>query len=119
MFPSFLVSESSIEESGYGESFEIGSQRGMVLLSLGITETVEQQSLDVEILGSVDGEEWLTDPVCSFPQKFYNGVWQILCDLDSVPEIKFLKVGYKVARWGVGSQVPKFKFYVFAEQYGN
>ena len=68
-------------------------------------------------LGSVDGEEWLKTPLRTFPQKFYKGVWQILCDLDATPEVRYLKVGYKVARWGVGLPMPKFRFYVFADRF--
>ena len=116
MLPSFLFPESTVQKSGSGEPIEI-EPGGTALLSLGITEVVEQQSLDVEILGSVDGEEWLSKPLRAFPQKFYTGVWQLLCDLNAMPDVRFLKVGYKVARWGVGSLTPSFKFYVFAEDF--
>lgn len=117
MLPGFLFPEATIEESGAGEPFEVGSDNGMLLLSLGITEIVEQQSLDVDILGSADGEEWAAEPVRSFPQKFYNGVSELLCDLGAAPDVRFLKVRYKVARWGVGPQVPRFRFYVFADRF--
>ena len=117
MLPGFLLPETTVQASGSGEPFEIGSGGGTALLSLGITEVLEQQSLDVDVLGSVDGEEWLEQPLRSFPQKFYTGVWQLLCDLDESSEVRFLKVAYKVARWGVGSPTPTFKFYVFAERF--
>ena len=117
MLPGFLFPESTVKESGCGEPFEIGPSSGTMLLSLGITEIVEQESLDVDILGSEDGKEWLDQPLRSFSQKFYTGAWQILCDLGASPNVRFLKVGYKVARWGVGSTVPKFKFYVFADRF--
>ncbi len=113
----FLLPETTVQDSGSGEPFEIGAGGGTALLSLGITQTVEQQSLDVTILGSVDGEEWLEQPLRSFPQKFYAGVWQLLCDLDAAPDVRYLKVGYKVARWGVGSKTPTFRLYVFAEPF--
>lgn len=119
MLPGFVFPESTVNESGSGKPFEISPASGTVLLSLGITEIVEQQSLDVEILGSENGEEWLEEPLRSFPQKFYTGVWQILCDLDASPNVRFLKVAYKVARWGVGSPIPKFKFYVFADHFNG
>lgn len=116
MRPTFLFPESTVQKSGAGEPVEI-EPGGTALLSLGITQIVEQESLDVDVLGSVDGEEWIPEPIRSFPQKFYAGVWQVLCDLESAPEVRFLKVGYKVARWGVGPTTPMFKFYVFAEGY--
>ena len=117
MNPSFLFPETTVQESGSGEPVEIAPGAGRAVLSLGITEIVEQQSLDVCVRGSVDGEEWIDEPIRSFPQKFYTGVWQLLCDLDSKPDVRFLRVDYKVARWGVGSQVALFKFYVFAEPF--
>jgi hypothetical protein len=116
MLPGFLFPESTVQKSGSGEPFEI-EPGGTALLSLGITEILEQQSLDVDVLGSVNGEEWLSKPLRSFPQKFYAGVWQLLCDLGSTPDVRFLKVGYTVGRWGVGSPTPKFKFYLFAETF--
>lgn len=116
MLPGFLFPETTVSKSGSGEPFEI-EPGGTALLSLGITEIVEQESLDVDVLGSADGEEWGKDGLRSFPQKFYRGVWQILCDLDASPEVRFLKVRYRVARWGVGSAQPKFRFYVFAEPF--
>ena len=117
MLPGFLLPETTVQSSGSGEPVEIGPGGGTALLSLGISEVLEQQSLDVDVLGSADGEEWLAKPLKSFPQKFYTGVWQLLCDLDADAEVRYLKVTYKVARWGVGSPTPKFKFYVFAERF--
>ena len=111
----FLLPETTVQESGSGEPFEIGPGGGTAVLSLGITEVLEQQSLDVSVLGSADGEEWVEEPLRTFPQKFYTGVWQLLCDLDGSPDVRYLKIDYKVGRWGVGSPTPRFRFYVFAE----
>ena len=116
MLPAFLFPETTVRKSGSGEPFEI-EPGGTAVISLGISEIVEQESLDVEILGSADGEDWLSKPLLQFPQKFYTGVWQLLCDLDSTPDVRYLKVGYKVGRWGVGSLTPKFRFYVFAHPF--
>lgn len=116
MLPGFVFPETTVQKNGSGEPFEI-EPGGTALLSLGITDIVEQQSLDVEVHGSEDGEEWLEKPLRCFPQKFYAGVWQVLCDLDSAPNVRFLKVSYRVARWGVGSQTPNFRFYVFGETF--
>lgn len=117
MLPGFLLPETTVQASGSGEPIEIGSGIGTALLSLGITEVLEQQSLDVDVLGSADGEEWLDEPLRTFPQKFYTGVWQLLCDLDASPDVRYLKVAYRVARWGVGQPTPRFKFYVFGERF--
>ena len=119
MLPNFLFPETTVEQSGSGEAFEIGGGNDLLLLTLGIGEVVEQESLDVQIMGSADGEEWPAQPLRSFPQKFYRGVSQILLDLSAAPEVKHLRVDYRTARWGVGFKTPKFKFYVFAEPFSE
>ena len=119
MLPGFLFPETTVDQNGSGEPFEIGENGGMALLSLGISHADEQQSLDLKIMGSTDGEEWLEEPVRDFSQKFYAGVYQILCDLSATPDVKYLRVDYTVARWGVGIKTPNFKFYVFAEPFAE
>ncbi len=119
MLPNFLFPETTIQKSGSGEAFEISAGNGLLLLTLGIGEVVEQESLDVRIMGSTDGEEWLVQPLRSFPQKFYRGVYQILLDLSTAPDVKYLRVDYQAARWGVGFKTPRFKFYVFAEPFAE
>lgn len=119
MLPNFLLPETTVEQSGSGEAFDIGGGAGLLLLTLGIGEVVEQESLDVSVMGSADGEEWLEKPLRSFPQKFYRGVSQVLLDLSATPEVRYLRVDYRTARWGVGFKTPKFRFYVFAEPFSE
>ncbi len=119
MLPNFLFPETTVESSGSGEACAVGGGNGLLLLTLGIGEVVEQESLDIRIMGSADGEQWLEKPLRSFPQKFYQGVSQILLDLSASPEVKYLRVDYLTARWGVGFKTPKFKFYVFAEPFSE
>ena len=112
----FLVPETKVEQNGTGPALDLGSAAGKTLvLSLGITEIVEQESLDVSIWGSADGKEWGAQPLTAFPQKFYAGVYTILLDLSGHPEVRQLQVRWQVARWGVGSTKPMFAFYLFAE----
>ena len=116
MPPVFLLSETTVSENGDGPAVAIGDRSGSsVVLTLGILDIVEQESLDVAIRGSVGGEDWEAKPLCAFPQKFYKGTSQILLDLSAHPEVKFLRVEWRVDRWGVGSQTPMFKIYVAAE----
>ena len=117
MLPNFIFPETTIEKDGGGPAVELGEGGGVLLLSLGIVDIVEQESLDVSIWGSTDGEQWGEKPLRAFPQKFYRGTYQILMDLSSQPDVKFLRVQWKVKRWGVGSQTPMFRFYVFAEPF--
>src|SRR4051794_18939482 len=97
MLPNFLFPEQVVtDKSGEGTAVPVDSAAGTVLqLTLGITEVKEQQSLDVLIFGSADGASWAPKPLTSFPQKFYTGVWTILMDLSSTPEIRHLRVNYK------------------------
>jgi hypothetical protein len=114
----FLLPETTVTEKGNSEAIALGSAAGKVLLlTLGITEIAEQQSLDVAIYGSRDGQEWGEKPLRVFPQKFYRGIYSILCDLSQQPEIQFLRAGWNVQRWGVGSPTPMFRFYVFSEPF--
>ncbi len=116
MLPVFLLPNDVIEKKGSGSTVELGDAAGTtLLLTLGITEVVEQESLDVSVMGSTDGEEWAE--IRRFPQKFYAGSYQILCDLSKTPEVKQLRVDWTSARWGVGSKEPHFRIYVFAEQF--
>ena len=59
MLPAFIIPEQSVDANGTGEALELGDDAGrMLLLTLGITDIVEQESLDISISGSADGEEW-------------------------------------------------------------
>ena len=104
MLPGFLLPTTTIETKGSGEPVDIAHAAGStLLLTLGVTEVVEQESLDVTISGSADGEEWAEVRV--FPQKFYDGTYQILCNLSETPDIKQLRVDWQCARWGVAQLV--------------
>jgi hypothetical protein len=117
MLPVFLLPETTVREAGNGSELNLGESQGRtVLLTLGITRIIEQESLDVSIFGSADGNEWGTKPVISFPQKFYCGTYQILLDLTQHPGVKFLRVKWNAQRWGKGDTKPLFGFYVFAQE---
>jgi hypothetical protein len=117
MLPVFLLPETTVREAGNGSELNLGESQGRtVLLTLGITRIIEQESLDVSIFGSADGNEWGTKPLISFPQKFYCGTYQILLDLTQHPDVKFLRVKWNAQRWGKGDSKPLFGFYVFAQE---
>ncbi len=117
MLPNFLVPEQIVREDGTGPELELGPSQGKpLLLTLGITRIIEQESLDVSVWGSADKSSWGAKPLVSFPQKFYCGTYQILLDLSRSPEVKYLRAQWKVNRWGRGDPKPMFGFYVFAEE---
>jgi len=116
MLPGFLLPETTVREAGNGSELDLGDSKGrLVLLTLGITRIIEQESLDVSIWGSVDGKEWGSKPLVVFPQKFYCGTSQILLDLGPHPDVRFLRVKWAAQRWGKGTSQPLFGFYVFAQ----
>ncbi|WP_321478067.1 hypothetical protein [uncultured Paludibaculum sp.] len=116
MLPNFLLPEQVVRQNGSGPTIEIGDSAGdVVSLTLGIHRTIEQQSLDLSISGSTDGENWGDKPLAAFPQKFYCGVYSLIVDLSDRPDIRYLRVDWKVSRWGRGEPTPLFGMYVFAE----
>src|SRR5579872_811186 len=114
MLPGFLLPETTMREAGDGPVMELGELHGrLILLTLGITRIIEQESLDLWVWGSVNGVDWGTKALTGFPQKFYCGTYQILVDLTAHPDVKFLRVKWNAQRWGKGDIRPLFGFYVF------
>ena len=116
MLPEFLVAETTIREAGSGPAMALGEQTGGTLvLTLGITRIIEQESIDLSIWGSADSTDWGTKPVTNFPQKFYCGTYQIILDLTGHPDIRFLRAKWAVNRWGKGELKALFTIYLFAQ----
>ena len=116
MLPTFLLEDQVIEKAGDGPIVGIENGATKVLaLTLGITDGREQQSLDVQIFGSADGVEFGPKALASFPQKFYKGTDTLRLDLGSEPDIRYLRVKWKMNRWGHWPEGPMFRCYVFAE----
>ena len=112
MIDTYLVPENTeVSAKGDAVAVDVGSAANRVfLLSLNITDIVEQESLDVSIYGSADGAAWGAKPLTYFPQKFYRAEHPMLLDLTAHREVKFLRAHWEVARWGRGTEVPMFKF---------
>ncbi len=113
MLPDFLVEEMTVRESGESAVFEIGQySRQSLVLTFGITHAVEQQHIQLQILGSEDGKTWSMRPLLSFPPKCYCGEYQL-----TLPPcgVRYLKAVWRAARWGRTEQRPFFRFYLFAE----
>ena len=116
MLPAFLAPETTIREAGNSADLSLGDYAGKtVVVTLGITRIIEQESLDVSIWGSADGADWGAKPLASFPQKFYCGTYQASVDLAATPDVKFLRAKWQVNRWGRCDTKPLFTAYVFAQ----
>jgi hypothetical protein len=117
MLAQFLVPETTVREAGEGPELNVSGPAGrLILLTLGITRIIEQQSLDISIWGSADGADWGSKPLVMFPQKFYCGTYQVRLDLSAHPEVTRIKARWQVRRWGRGDPKPLFGFYVFGEE---
>jgi hypothetical protein len=114
MIDTFLVPEKTVVNAkGDGPPVNVSSAANRVfLLTLNITNIIEQESLDVSIFGSADGAAWSPKPIAMFPQKFYRAQHPMLLDLTAHPEIKFLRAHWEVNRWGRGAETPMFEFHV-------
>ncbi len=112
MIDTFLVAEKTVVNAkGDGPTVDVTSAVSRVfLLSLNITNIVEQESLDLSILGSPDGATWGAKPLAAFPQKFYRGEHPLLLDLTANSDVRFMRAHWEVHRWGRGSETPMFKF---------
>src|SRR5206468_3155961 len=120
MLPQFLLPETTVREAGASPDLQIADQAGgTLILTLGITRIIEQESIDVSIWGSADGTDWGTKPIATFPQKFYCGTYQILLDLSDRPDVKFIRAKWQVGRWGKGDPKPLFTVYLFVQQSKN
>ena len=114
MIDTYLVTEKTrVTEKGDGPAVDISSAVSRVLLAtLSISEVVEQESLDVSVFTSVDGQTWNAKPAATFPQQFYRGQTPLLVDLTAEVDAKFIRAHWEVNRWGRGPEKPDFEFTV-------
>jgi hypothetical protein len=98
-----------LEENGKGAAVDVRAAPSRTFFCImNITDQIEQESLDVSIWGSADGENWGTHPVLKFPQRFYRGETRAVLDLSLVPEINFIRAGWDLNRWGRVAPAPRF-----------
>jgi hypothetical protein len=113
--PELFVPEVVAREDGTSDEIALGKRRGTpLLLTLGITQILQQESLDVSIWGSADKEQWRQ--IAAYPQKFYCGTYLLLVDLARETHIRFLRVQWRMGRWGEAEPKPVAGFWVAAEE---
>jgi hypothetical protein len=106
-----VAAKTLVSAKGDGPAVDVGGAASRVfLVTLEITQIIEQESLDVSIHGSADGAAWGAKAVGAFPQKFYRGESPLLLDLTAHPDVKFVRAQWGVARWGRGVETPMFEF---------
>ncbi len=112
MIDTLLVADKTVVNAkGDGPVVDVGAAANRVfLLTLGITNIIEQESFELSIFGSADGAAWDAKPLVSYPQEFYRGEYPLILDLTAHPEVKFIRSHWEVARWGRGVETPMFEF---------
>jgi hypothetical protein len=98
-----------VEANGNGEKFDISaSPTRTYLVTLYVLDQIEQESIDLSVRGSADGENWGTRPLLILPQQFYRGETQLVLDLSMRPEVKFIRAHWNLNRWGRVAPEPMF-----------
>jgi hypothetical protein len=100
-----------VEANGAGKALDVSaSQTRTFLVTMRITEIIEQQSLDLSIWGSADGQDWGPQPLLKLPQRFYTGETRMVLDLTLKPEVRFIRARWDLNRWGRVAPTPMFVF---------
>lgn len=98
-----------VQENGSGSAVDIRTSPTRTFFCvMDISDQIEQESVDVAIWGSADGENWGTQPFLKLPQQFYRGETRAVLDLSLVPGINFIRAGWELNRWGRVAPLPKF-----------
>jgi hypothetical protein len=98
-----------LDVTGDSAAFDISASATRTFLCrLTVTDQIEQESLDVSIWGSSDGEAWTKKPLLKLPQQFYRGTTKMILDLSLRPETKFIRARWELNRWGRVAPTPMF-----------
>jgi hypothetical protein len=102
--------DTKVEENGEGEKVDISatSTRTFFCIML-ITDQIEQESIDISIWGSADGEKWGSHPILKLPQRFYRGETRAVLELVLRPDVKFIRARWELNRWGRVAPLPMFR----------
>ncbi len=104
-----IAPDTRMEASADGASFNISeSATRTFLCRLTVTDQIEQESLDVSIWGSAEGQTWPKKPLLKLPQQFYRGTTKLVLDLSLRPEVKFIRARWDLNRWGRVAPTPMF-----------
>jgi hypothetical protein len=115
MLPEFLIEETTVRESGESPVFDAAHHAtGDLLVTLGITHAVEQESIGIDILTSKDGATWHSTPVVSFTPKSYCGTYRVVVPTSGS---RYIKAVWKPQRWSKADSKPFFRMYLHAEPY--
>jgi len=106
---SVIPPQIKLESNGDGQAFDISAATTRTFLcELTVTDQLEQESLDVSLWGSNDGQDFGKKPYLKIPQQFYRGTTKMVLDLSLRPEVRFLRARWELNRWGRVAPTPMF-----------
>ena len=115
MTPLSLLPECIVREDGQGADVALeANQAKRLLLTLRVNRILERETLEVSIHGSRDRTTW--HPLAVFPKKSYCGTYSLPVDLTQNPDVRHLRVHWKMSRWNQQNPKPVFGFDVLAEE---
>ena len=115
MTPLSLLPECVLREDGQGAEVSLESnQAKRLLLTLRVNRILERETLEVTVHGSRDRITW--HPLAAFPKKSYCGTYSMPVDLSDNPDVRHLRVHWKMSRWNHQNPKPVFGFAVSAEE---
>jgi hypothetical protein len=99
-----------LQENGTGDAVDVSASTTRTFLcSMEITDQIEQESVDIAIWGSADGQDWGTKPILKLPQRFYRGETRAVLELVFRPEVKWIRAQGELNRWGRVAPLPMFR----------
>jgi hypothetical protein len=115
MTPLSLLPECVVREDGQGAEVALEAKHGKhLLLTLHVTRILERETLEVSVHGSGDRTTW--HHLAAFPKKSYCGTYSLPVDLTGNPDVRHLRVHWKMSRWNEQKPKPVFGFHVSAEE---
>jgi hypothetical protein len=106
---SLILAESKLESNADGQAVDVSASGTRTFLcQLQVREHIEQESLEVSIWGSGDGQDFGKKPLLKFPQQFYSGQTKMVLDISLHTEVKFLRAKWELNRWGRVAPTPMF-----------
>jgi hypothetical protein len=106
---SLIPVNTRLDSSGDSAPLDIsGTVSRTFFCTLTVADQIEQESLDVSIWGSADGQDFGKRPLLKLPQQFYRGVTKMVLDVSLRQEIKFLRARWELNRWGRVAPTPMF-----------
>ncbi len=104
-----IPANTKLESNAEGASFDISESTTRTFFCvLTIEDQIEQESLEVSIWGSSDGEGFGKTPLLKLPQQFYRGTCKMVLDVSLKPDIKLIRARWEMNRWGRVAPQPMF-----------